>query len=203
MITASELATVMPRAGDRVGVYLEPLNACMREFAIDNPDRIAAFLAQIALESGELRRVEENLNYSVARLMAVWPTRFRSAADALPYAMQPEKLANFVYANRYGNGPPESGDGWRYRGAGLIQLTFKDNHVACASHFKMAHATIGDWLRTPEGAARSAGWYWHSRGLGPLADNGFFTTITRKINPALEGMRERVAYWERAKDVFA
>jgi putative chitinase len=203
MLTLSELSAVMPRAGSFASLYLEPLNATFEEFAIDNPDRQAAFLAQISVESQELRKVEEDLHYSVTRLLVVWPSRFRTTDEALPYAYQPEKLANFIYANKYGNGNEASGDGWRYRGAGLIGITFEANHAACASHFKMPLDQIGDWLRTPEGAARSAGWFWWSRSLNALADHKSFTLITRRINPALAGMNERLRYWARAQEVLA
>ncbi len=203
MLTLSELNAIMPHAGDNATIYLEPINATCEEFAIDNPDRQAAWLAQIAVESQELTRVEENLNYSMSRLMVVWPTLFPDAAAALPYSYEPEKLANYVYANKGGNGDEASGDGWRNRGAGLIQLTLADNHAACALHFNIPRDQIGDWLRTPEGAARSAGWYWWKHALSPLADRGYFTMITRAINRALVGQKERLAYWAKAKEVLA
>jgi putative chitinase len=203
MLTLSELRAVMPRSGSSAETFLEPLNAACDEFDIDNPDRLAAFLAQIAVESRELTRVEENLNYSISRLMVVWPHIYPDAAAALMFAYAPEKLANHVYANKYGNGDEDSGDGWRNRGAGLIQLTFADNHSACAAHFKIPRATVGDWLRAPEGAARSAAWFWWTRGCNLLADQQAFKAITRKINPALEGLDKRVEFWTRAKTVLA
>lgn len=204
MLTLSELSAIMPYAGSRASIYVEPLNASMEEFKIDTPDRLSALLAQIAVESQELRRVEENLMYTTtAQLCKVWPTKFKTDADAKPFIQQPAKLANYVYANLYGNGDMQSGDGWLCRGAGLIQVTFRSAHAACAHYFGLPFEGIGEWLRTPEGAARSMGWYWKTRGLNTLADQGRFNAITRRINPGMAGASERVTYWERAKHVLA
>ena len=203
LITLTELRAVMPQSGAFAQTYLEPLNEALAEFDIDNPDRIAAFVANIAVESQELRKVEENMNYSMARLMVVWPTRFRTAAEALPYARNPEKLANKVYANRLGNGDEASGDGWRHRGAGLIQLTGRELHAACGAHFRVPLADVGHWLRQPEGAARSAAWFWWTKGLSTLADAGNFAMVARRIVGDLRSLPERAEYWERAKVVFA
>lgn len=193
----------MTHAGAVAALYVEPLNDAADEFDIDNPDRLSAFLATIAVESRELTRTSENLNYSSAAHIAdVWPARFPSATHAAPYVNQPEMLANVVYANRMGNGPVESGDGWRYRGAGLIQITLKDNHRACAQHFRMDLETVGNWMRTPIGAARSAGFYWWRNALNPLADQGQFATLTRKVNRASEGMTQRLEFYGRARKVL-
>lgn len=202
IVSANELRAVMPRSGEHIAQFLEPLNTALEEFAIDNPDRIAAFLAQIAVESAELSKVEEGLAYSVARLLVVWPTRFKTPADALPYAYKPEKLANHVYADRLGNGNEASGDGWRHRGAGLIQITGRDAQLGCARYFKVPSDHVGDWLRTPEGACRSAGWFWYARALSPLADMGQFALITRRVSGSIASLDERSAYWGRAKAVF-
>ena len=96
----------------------------------------------------------------------------------------------------------ESGDGWNFRGAGLIQLTFRANHEACADHFGIARETVGSWLRTPEGASRSAARYWHQNGLNSLADAGDFVRITIRINGALRGQADRVALWDSAREAL-
>lgn len=203
MITLSELRECLPRAGASAVLYFEPLNDSMDEFDIDNPDRQAAFLATIAVESRELTRTSENLNYTSAQRIAdVFRSRFPSAAAAGPYVGKPEALANVVYANRMGNGPVESGDGWRYRGAGLIQTTGKLNHQACANHFQMPLEQVSQWMRTPIGAARSAGFYWWRHALNVLADQQQFTVLTRKVNPALEGMTQRLEFLARARMVL-
>lgn len=200
IITFNELRTVMPQAPL---VYVDPLNAALEEFSIDNPDRLAAFLANVAVESQQLCRTVENLNYSVARLMAVWPTRFRNPAEALPFSMQPQKLANFVYAGRNGNGNMQSGDGWLFRGMGSAQITGRATHEACATYFQIPLDQLGDWLQQPEGACRSAGWYWYSRALGHLADAGQFSMIVRRWSGALDSLDQRTPFWNRAKTVLA
>lgn len=204
MLTLSELRAIMPRAGGSAATYLEPLNSSCDEFQIDNPDRLAAFLATLAVESAELTRVSENMHYTTPQRIAdVFPSRFPNASKALPYVGKPEQLANVVYANRMGNGPVESGDGWRFRGAGLVQITGAINHENCAKHFQMTREQVGDWMRTPMGAARSAGFYWWRNALNVLADQGQFEVLTRKINPAKQEMARRWAYLAVARRVLA
>lgn len=190
--------------------YREPLNQAMADNRIDTPQRVAMFLAQIAHESQDFTRVSENLNYSDPRSIA---QLFRSGFDldgdgvvdpeeiefAKGYVRAPEKLANRAYAHRYGNGDEASGDGWRYRGAGLKQLTFKANHADFGLAMGIALDRVPAYLRTPEGAAKSAAWFWRTRELNKLADKGLFEDITRKINGALTGQPARLAYLERAR----
>ncbi len=120
-LSEDQLKAVMPRCN--AANWAVPLSVAMERFAIDTPQRMAAFLAQVAHESAETACLEENLNYSARRLMAVWPKRFPTLAEAQPYARNPQNLANRVYSGRGGNGDAASGDGWRYRGRGLFQLT--------------------------------------------------------------------------------
>lgn len=202
MLTRSELAAIMPNSGASAALYVEPLNDSADEFDIDNPDRLAAWLATIAVESRELTRTSELLHYSSAgRIADVWPARF-TASSAAPYVGQPEKLANAVYANRMGNGPIESGDGWRHRGVGGMMITGRDNHKAAAAHFKMALDEFPNWARTPVGAMRSAGWYWWTRALNVLADQGQFRLICRKVQGGNLGLSQRLAYHERARSIL-
>lgn len=202
-VSKEQLTAIMPLAGRRVDQYIKPLNMAMIEFDIwENPRRVTAFLAQIGHESGELRYVSENLNYSIGALMRVWPRRFPTKEVAGQYARNPQKLANHVYANRMGNGPEDTGEGWLHRGAGLIQLTGKHNQTECAKHFGIDPKDIGDWLRTPEGACRSAAWFWVRRGLNDLADKEDFVHITRLINGGTIGLAQRQALWAKAKQVL-
>ncbi|GGD00164.1 glycoside hydrolase family 19 protein [Undibacterium terreum] len=206
-----QLIAIMPLAGTRAALFLPTLVSAMAEFDIKSSARQAAFLAQIAHESGELARVEENLNYRAAGLCKTWPKRFPTLADAVPYEHQPEKIANKVYADRNGNGNEASGDGWRYRGAGLIQLTFKNNQAACAAYFGKPVDQIGDWLRTPEGACRSAGWFWKINNINTWADKGDFDGVCDAVNTGHKteaigdaiGYPERLAFWNVAKKVLA
>lgn len=201
MITITQLAAIMPQAGARAATFLDPLNAAMEEFEINTLARQAAFLAQVAHESGSLAHLSENLNYSAERLTAVFPKYF-TASQAAVYARNPERIASRVYANRMGNGPEESGEGWVHRGAGLIQATGKDTQYSIADHFGIRREQIGDWLRTPEGGARSAGLFWVSRDLNELADRGEFKEITRRVNGGYNGYPERLAFYNRAKQVL-
>lgn len=221
LVTLAQLQAVCvtQKGREACAQYLEPLNAAMRLRRINTYPRITAFLAQVAHESGDFTRVTEGLNYSADGLANTWAKRFavpdgkggyvktlvngrprnKPNAQALKLERNPEAIANNVYANRYGNGPEESGDGWRYRGAGLKQLTFKANHLEFGKAIGLELALVPDYLRLPEGAALSAAWYWDTRGLNELADAGNFTLITEKINGGQIGAESREAYLARAQ----
>ncbi len=159
--------------------------------------RLAAFLAQVKVESGSLAFVVENLNYSASGLLNTFPKYF-DQTSAAAYARQPEKIANRVYGSRMGNGNEASGDGWKYRGRGLIQLTGKDNYTKLT---QLGVSCLGDnssYLETKEGAARSAAAFWGMRGLNELADRGDFTEITRRVNGGMKAAAERQAAYELA-----
>lgn len=182
--------------------WTAPLNACMAARAIDTSVRQAAYLAQILVESSEFHHVQELLSYSAQRLVAVWPNEFPTEAIAENYSHNPEKLANTVYANRMGNGDVASGDGWKYRGRGLIQLTGRTNYTALSSAMDIDALNDPDLLLQPAGAALSAAWFWNSKQLNELADqatDASFEAITKKINGGTNGLAQRCAYWERAK----
>jgi putative chitinase len=154
----------------------------MQAYGITAPLRQAAFLAQVVHESGYLAATEENLNYSAQGLMKTWPTRFPTLSLAQVYERQPEKIANKVYANRMGNRDEASGDGWKFRGAGLIQLTGKDNHFSYALNADKDVLTVGEYMRSPEGACDVSGWFWQANSLSKLADIGDFDGISDLIN---------------------
>jgi putative chitinase len=166
----------------------------MKSSGITTPRRVAAFLGQIAVESFGFTELEENLNYSAGRLEVVWPKRFPAGSPNIDRcARNPEALANAVYCDRMGNGDEASGDGWTYRGRGLIQITGRANYEALAK--ADARAADPDWLTTPAGAAVSACWFWTTRkpSLNLLADNWELTAITRAINGGTEGLEERIS----------
>lgn len=197
-----QLKRILPGTS-RGAVFIKPLSDAMDEFGITTLRQRADFLANVGHETGNLNAFEENLNYSAERLMVVWPKRFPTLAATSGYARNPSALANKVYANRMGNGDEKSGDGYRCRGAGALQLTGKDNYAACAAHFGIDLEDIGDWLRTPTGAARSAAWFYTSHGLH-LIDN--FDHLCDRINIGREtdpvgdsnGYADRLAIRERA-----
>lgn len=216
LLTGAQLQKVCATAKGRAAclAYLAPLNKAMAERGITTPQRVAMFLAQIAHESQDFTRVSENLYYTDPRSVVLL---FRSGFDlnkngrvdpeeiefAKAYIRAPEKIANRAYANRFGNGDEASGDGWRYRGAGLKQLTFKANHAEFGRTVGLAVEQVPAYLRTPDGAAQSAAWFWHTNGLNALADKGLFEAITKKINGGLTGQPARLEYLERARRALA
>ncbi len=203
-ITAQQLKAIMPKCN--TDQWLNSLNQAMGKFEINTPARIAAFLAQIAHESAETAILSENLNYSALRLTQVWPQRFPTIVLAQAYAKNPEKLANFVYAGRGGNGNTASGDGWRYRGRGLFQLTTKDNYRLAGQALALPLVEKPDLLLSPDVAALTAAHFWQRLGLNVLADHQVgdndekdFEKISIKINGGKVGLAERKRYWQLAK----
>lgn len=184
---------------ERLAIFVEPLNKVCIKYHIDTVNRLASFLAQVGHESGGFRYTAENLNYSQEALMRVFPKYFRTAAQASAYARKPEKIANRVYANRMGNGDEGSGDGFRYRGRGLIQLTGKTNISNFANDLEMSIDQALVYLDTPEGAVMSAGWYWDKNLLNQWADKGDIVRQSKIINGGTNGLQDRLHHYEVAK----
>jgi len=182
--------------------YVEPLNEVMEFYEINNKNRISMFLAQVGHESGGLSIIKENLNYSAERLKVIFPKYFRGV-DPSGYAKNPRAIANRVYASRMGNGDEASGDGFRYCGRGLIQLTGKSNYQAFAQDMNMSLEEATEWLSCEEGAAWSAGWFWDSRELNQWADKGDILTVTKKINGGTIGLEDRKSHYEAALEIFS
>lgn len=172
------------------------------EYEINTTNRIAAFIAQCAHESGKFTAITENLNYRASSLKKVFPKYFSTDALADAYAGHPEKIANKVYANRMGNGPEESGDGWKYRGAGLIQITGKTNHQLFANSLDMQLDKIPEYLRTFEGAVQSACFFWETNKLNQYADSGDIVTLSKRINGGTNGLSDRQKYYALATNVL-
>jgi len=180
--------------------WAEPLQAVFDKYGMNTPIRQASFIGQCQHESNNFKTLEENLHYSAAGLMRVWPSRFPSADVANQYANNPEKIANKVYAGRMGN--TEEGDGWAYHGRGLIQLTGRDNYKNCGDALGLALITNPELLAMPKGAALSAGWFWGKRGLNELADVKDFETMTKRINGGTLGLDDRIAKINKALEVL-
>jgi putative chitinase len=180
--------------------WLEPLTAAFHRFDISTPERQAAFIGQCAHESGNFKTLQENLNYSAKGLNATWPSRFASEEAAQPFHRNPEKIANKVYSGRMGN--TEEGDGWKYRGRGLIQLTGKDNYRLASDALGVDFVANPDLVLTKENAALTAAWYWNKRGLNKEADAKDFTGMTKKINGGTIGLADRVAHINTALNVL-
>jgi putative chitinase len=198
-ISAPALADAVAMSPETAKLWLPYVLESARRFGFEKPARMAMWLAQCGHESQGFSRLEENLNYSAAALRKTWPSRFPSDEAAQRYARQPEKIANYVYASRMGNGDEASGDGWAYRGRGLIQITGKDNYRECSKVLGEDFVRAPDLLELPRYAALSAGWFWHSRGLNQLADGGEIELVTKRINGSLNGLADRKRRWERAK----
>ncbi|MDH0300613.1 MULTISPECIES: glycoside hydrolase family 19 protein [unclassified Pseudomonas] len=210
-ITEQQLLQILPNARPVAGIFVPTLNRAMARWKIDSPVRQAAFLAQVGHESGQLRRLVENLNYSAEGLAATWKSRYRSSdgkpnAKAVALARKPEAIANDAYAGRNGNS--QQGDGWRYRGRGLIQLTGRDNYRAAAQALGLPLLEQPELIEQPEHAAQSAAWWWATHGLNELADAGRFSDIGSIINTGQpgrvpHGANERKALYDLAVRVLA
>jgi putative chitinase len=189
LITPALLQTVTtPELADK---WSNALNETCERFAIDSPFRIAGFISNTAHESGGFKTVTEGLNYSVAGLMRTWPQRFPTVEVAQRYAMQPEKIANRAYADRMGNRDEASGDGWKFRGRGLIQLTGKNNYVAYSLACDNEALQKPEIVEQPKYAAESAGWFWNTHRLNQLADNQDIVGMCKRINGGLNGLDDR------------
>ena len=198
MLVTPELLTRMGASAVHADRHLDALNAAMAVHGIDTELRIAHFLAQVMHESGCLRLTEENLNYSAEGLRRVFRKYYRSDAEAAADARQPERIANRVYASRMGNGPESSGDGYRYRGRGLIQLTGKDNYRSFAQWCGADVVANPDWV-AERYAVESAVYYWDRNALNALADVDDLGAITRRINGGLIGYEHRLELLRTAK----
>lgn len=171
-------------------------------YEINTPERVAAFMAQCAHESGNFRFLKENLNYKAESLVKVFPKYFADMATAKAYEKQPAKIANRVYGNRMGNGDEASGDGFRYMGRGLIQLTGKNNYTIFAASIDTPLEEIPEYLQTFEGAVQSACWFWEQNNLNKEADARDIKTMTKKINGGFIGLEDRIKHYEHALHLF-
>lgn len=199
-ITTQQLLQILPSAGQSAGVFVPVLNTAMNHYQIVGLKRVAAFVAQVGHESGHLAHLVENLNYSADALRKTWPSRF-NAELATTAARKPEQIANIAYGNRMGNSAP--GDGWKYRGRGLIQITGRSNYAECGEALGLDLVNHPELLEKPQHACMSAAWFWASRGLNTLADAGSFSKITSRINGGQNGAADRQALYAKALKVLA
>ena len=201
-ITLEQLSSFFEETSkEKLAEFVEPLNKLLDDFEINTPNRIAMFLAQIGHESGGLKIFQENLNYKAEGLTKIFHKYFEDV-DPNEYAHNPEKIANRVYANRMGNGDEDSGDGWKFHGRGAIQLTGRSNYISCGKDLGVDLDANPDYLTTPEGALRSAAWFWDQHDLNELADAGDIEKCTRKINGGTIGLEERTELYKEALALF-
>lgn len=194
----TEALTAVCPAGEKYGPHL---SVAADRFLITTKLRQAHWLGQLAHESGGFRFVRENLNYNAEGLMRVWPSRFQTIENARRYERDPIRTANFVYSDRMGNGNPGSGDGSRFLGRGLIQLTGRANYADASNALFDDDRLVyhPEDVETPEIAALTAGWFWLRRGLNTLADLDDILAITKKINGGTHGLDERWKWVEKFK----
>ena len=203
-LTKDQLKQLLPK-NPYIDQWYNALSQLLPDYEINTPQRIASFLAQCAHESGEFLFLKENLNYKAASLRRVFPKYFPTDEIANQYASKPNKaeaIANRVYASRMGNGDESSGDGYRYCGRGLIQLTGKDNYTFFAGSLQISVEEASEYLQTFEGAAQSACWFWETNNLNQYADKGDIVTMTKRINGGTIGLEDRIKHYEHALHVF-
>lgn len=192
-ITKDQLRTIFPKNRE-IDEWYDVMEDMLPKYDITSKERIAAFLAQCGHESGQFNIIQENLNYSANALLRVFGRYFRDR-DVNAYARNPEKIANLVYANRMNNGDAESGDGYRFRGRGVIQLTGRYNYTEFAKTKGKTAEEIIPYLETKEGALEAACWFWTVNGLNSLSDKGDMITLTKRINGGTNGLEDRMHYY--------
>lgn len=203
-LTIEQLAQLIP-GNQYVQEWYDALVQLLPQYEINTPQRIAAFIAQCAHESANFTVLKENLNYRWQSLRKTFPKYFPTDAIAQRYASLPNKqeaIANRVYANRMGNGPEESGDGWRYCGRGLIQLTGKENYSWFAASIEIPVEDASEYLQTFEGAVQSACWFWETNDLNRYADAGDIVGMTKVINGGTIGLEDRKNHYKHALHVL-
>jgi putative chitinase len=202
-ITLELLQKIAPATkAEKLEGFVEGLAEACDKFQINTISRQACFLAQVGHESGGFNAVKENLNYGAQGLVGTFHKYFPTLEAAQPYERNPEAIANHVYANRMGNGDEESGDGFKYRGRGLIQLTGHDNYAAFAADLGMTIDETIEYLETYEGAAMSAAWFWWKNNLNDWADKEDMLTLTKRINGGTIGLDDRIHHFHLAKSAL-
>jgi len=208
ILTPQNLSIMAPTLGSKSASYSGILNHHMAQYEINSVKRVAFFLGQILVESDDLTSFREGMFYrEPARLMEVWPSRFPTLEFAKQYTQNPQKLANYVYSNRMGNGGPETNDGWNMRGTGWIQLTGRDNITEFAKHVGMTPEDAALYMGTAQGAAQSACWFWQKNDINRLADFGNIDSVSDQVNLGrqtkklgdAEGFKRRVLKTELCK----
>ncbi len=203
-LTKQQLKQLLPK-NPYIDHWHHALEQLLPDYEINTPQRIAAFVAQCAHESGGFTVLKENLNYKPATLRKLFSKYFPTDELAQQYASRPDKqqaIANRIYANRMGNGPEESGDGYRFCGRGLIQLTGRDNYAWFSASLGIDVNEGSEYLETFEGAAQSACWFWETNKLNQWADKGDILTLTKRINGGTIGLEDRIKHYEHALHVL-
>ena len=200
-LSKEQLKQLLPK-NPYIDQWHKALSQLLPDYEINTPQRIAAFIAQCAHESGGFLFLTENLNYKAESLLKVFPKYFKDMATAKAYEKNPQKIANKIYADRMGNGNEASGEGFKYRGRGLIQLTGKTNYTWFAASLQISPEEAAEYTQTFEGACQSACWFWETNGLNAFADKGDILGMTKKINGGTIGLEDRKKHYEHALHVL-
>ncbi len=203
-LTLDQVKAILP-GNKEPEEWMDALNKILPAYKINTPLRVAGFLAQCCHESNNFKVLEENLNYSADGLNKIFPKYFiKAGRDAAKYARQPEKIANVVYGGRMGNGDEKSGDGYRYRGRGVIQLTGKDNYTAFGkdANVNRTPEEVIEYLSTKRGALASAAWYWNSRNINDAADAGDIVRMTKLVNGGTIGLEDRKEHYKHILEIL-
>lgn len=202
-LDAQLLSDLVPRMKDP-DKWVDAFNDILPQYGISNKRRVSAWIAQCGHESMDFNVLEENLNYSASALVRVWPRHFPNIGFAQRYHRNPEAIANRAYRNRMGNGPEESGEGWLYRGRGLIMITGKSNYYNCSKDLFDSDILLErpDLLVYPHYATHSACWFWDKHGLNQLADNDEITRMSKVINGGTNGLQDRLNRYRHCLEIL-
>jgi putative chitinase len=184
--------------------WFNAMNEYLPQFGINTSARVAGFIAQCAHESGDFTTLQENLNYGAKGLRGLFGKYFKDDATAQQYERKPELIANKIYSSRMGNGPESSGDGWKFRGRGVLQVTGRANYTQCSHDLFQDNTLVDDpdLLRTPEYAILSGCWFWYKNQLNHVCDTGDIVLLSKKINGGTIGLEDRIAHWNKCLDLF-
>jgi putative chitinase len=198
-----EMVIELLRGNEEAEDWYDAMCEILPLWEVDSAERVAMFIAQCGHESNNFKVLSENLNYSAKALDSIFPKYFeRAGRDADEYHRQPRKIANVIYANRMDNGDTDSGDGWRFRGGGILQLTGRYNYTEFGEEVDMSPEEAVDYVRTKKGALDSACWFWDENNLNKHCDNMDIVKMTKRINGGTIGLEDRKKHWAHALDVL-
>ena len=183
--------------------WYEALSKALPDYEINTPQRLAAWFGETKVESANYTAIKENLNYRPESLVRLWKSHFPTMEIANQYAHNPEAIANRAYGGRMGNGDESSGDGWKFCGRGLIQLTGRDNYQSFADSLQISVDDAAQYLETFEGCVQSACWFWENNNLNALADQGNIDAISKKVNGGTEGLENRRNFYHQALQILS
>jgi putative chitinase len=201
--TAEQLAKCISKNKNSQEWY-EGLYEQLPKFGIVTPARVAGFISQCQHESADFTILTENLNYGAKGLMSIFKKYYQDEALAKAHERKPQLIANRVYSGRMGNGPESSGDGWKFRGRGLVQLTGRSNYTQCSRDLFGDDCLVDDpdLLLNPEWAILSACWFWHKNKLNDICDRGDVVLLSKRINGGTIGLADRIHHWNKCLELF-